>query len=132
MRRFCADSTKRSRLSESAIDLGCEQFEAEFGWDFREPFLAANSEGNADAIRDTLFYSQSTLFLTSYALAQLWKSWGVEPESVVGYGVGEIVAGVVAGVISLRDAVRMTGKRSRIIQELPAGAMYPWRSVRST
>ena len=107
----------------SAIDLGCEQFEAEFGLDVREPFLEADSEGNADAIRDTLFYSQSTLFLTCYALAQLWKSWGVEPESVVGYGVGEIVAGVVAGVIPLRDAVRMTGERSRIIQELPAGAM---------
>jgi 3-oxoacyl-(acyl-carrier-protein) synthase/SAM-dependent methyltransferase len=40
-----------------------------------------------------------------YALAALWQSWGVEPDAVVGHGVGEISAARCAGVRSLREAL---------------------------
>ena len=39
-----------------------------------------------------------------YALSQYWLSVGVVPDVVVGHSVGEYVAAVVAGVVSLADA----------------------------
>jgi phthiocerol/phenolphthiocerol synthesis type-I polyketide synthase E len=107
-----------------SIDECSELFQASFGVDLREIiFPTAERQEEADLCLQRAFYIQSTLFITSYALAMLWKSWGVQPESVLGYSIGEIVAGTVAGVISLPDAVRLTGERSRMMQQLPPGAM---------
>ncbi len=59
-------------------------------------------------------YSQIALFSIEYALAELWKSWGIEPDVVMGQDVGEYVAGCVAGVFSLEDGLKL------IIKELTA------------
>ena len=104
-----------------AINLGRDEFNAKFGTDFQVDLLEADSQRKATGCRNTAFCTQSTLFLSSYAFAKLWRSWGVEPDSVIGSGVGEIVAGVIAGVISLGDAVRMVGERAKIIGESASG-----------
>jgi acyl transferase domain-containing protein len=36
-------------------------------------------------------------------LTQLWQSWGLEPDLVVGVGVGEYAAACVAGLFTLED-----------------------------
>ncbi|MEA5516851.1 SDR family NAD(P)-dependent oxidoreductase [Nodularia sp. UHCC 0506] len=43
------------------------------------------------------------LFALEYALAELWKSWGIKPDVVVGYGVGELVSACITGVLTLED-----------------------------
>ena len=97
-----------------SIDECSELFRAGFDVDLREIiFPTAQRQEDATACLQRAFYIQSALFTTSYALAMLWKSWGVAPESVLGYSIGEIVAGTVAGVISLPDAVRVTGHSDR-------------------
>ncbi len=52
-------------------------------------------------------YTQPALFALEYALAQMWRSWGIEPQVVLGHGVGEYVAGCVTGVFSLEDALKL-------------------------
>ena len=60
--------------------------------------------------------AQPAIFGIQVSLATLWKSWGVEPEAVVGHSVGEIAAAHVAGILSLEDAVCIVYHRSRLMQ----------------
>ncbi len=92
--------------------------------DFRS-LLNRAGKGNPSApqeIHRTL-WAQPALFVIEYALAKLWMSWGIVPESMMGYSIGEYVAACLAGVISLEDSLRMLAVRARKIDELPPGAM---------
>jgi acyl transferase domain-containing protein len=55
-------------------------------------------------------------FVVEYALAQLWMEWGVQPQAMMGRGVGEFVAACVAEVFSLEEALCMLAKQFRAEQ----------------
>ncbi|WP_405097233.1 type I polyketide synthase [Micromonospora sp. NBC_01412] len=61
---------------------------------------------------------QPVLFAVLVSLAAVWRSYGVEPDAVVGHSQGEIAAAVVAGGLSLDDGARVVALRSRAIAEL--------------
>jgi amino acid adenylation domain-containing protein len=72
--------------------------------------------------------AQPAIFSIEYALAQLWMSWGIEPQALAGHSVGEYVALCVAGALSLDDALRMISVRSRLMQKMPRGSMLSVRA----
>ncbi|TCO44757.1 8,8a-deoxyoleandolide synthase/A-type KR domain-containing polyene macrolide polyketide synthase [Actinocrispum wychmicini] len=64
---------------------------------------------------------QPVSFAVMVSLAALWRSYGIEPQAVVGHSQGEIAAACVAGALSLEDAARVVVLRSRAIGEVLAG-----------
>jgi len=60
--------------------------------------------------------AQPSNFAVQVGLADLWRSWGIEPDAVIGHSAGEVAAQYLAGVLSLEDAVKVVYYRSSLQQ----------------
>jgi amino acid adenylation domain-containing protein/non-ribosomal peptide synthase protein (TIGR01720 family) len=76
-----------------------------------------------DTLIHQTVYAQPAIFSLEYALAELWKSWGIKPSLALGHSVGEYVAACIAGVFSLEDGLRLIAERGKLIQSLPENGM---------
>jgi acyl transferase domain-containing protein len=54
-------------------------------------------------------------FVVQYALAALWRHWGVEPVAVAGHGTGAYTAACVAGVLRPDEALPLVAQRARAL-----------------
>ena len=52
------------------------------------------------------------------ALTELWRSYGVTPDAVIGHSMGEVTAAVVAGALTVSDGLRVIATRSRLMSRL--------------
>jgi acyl transferase domain-containing protein/NAD(P)-dependent dehydrogenase (short-subunit alcohol dehydrogenase family) len=75
------------------------------------------------SLLDQTGYTQPVMFAIEYALATLWRSWGIEPAGVMGHSVGEFAAACIAGVFSLKDGLRLIAERARLMQSLPPSGL---------
>ncbi|MBD2439001.1 type I polyketide synthase [Nostoc sp. FACHB-110] len=87
----------------------------------KQPLLQVLYADIKSNLLDQTAYTQPALFAIEYALAQLWLSWGIEPQAMMGHSLGEYVAACVAGVFSLEDALKLVAKRAALMQSLPTG-----------
>jgi acyl transferase domain-containing protein/NADPH:quinone reductase-like Zn-dependent oxidoreductase/predicted O-methyltransferase YrrM/acyl carrier protein len=103
------------------IDRGAGLLGGVLGFDLRE-LLASEMPEAATRLKQTAV-AQPALFLADYALAELWRSWGVKPAALIGHSLGEYVAACVAGVFSFEDALALVAARGALMQAQPAGGM---------
>uniref|UniRef100_UPI0039788E5C type I polyketide synthase n=1 Tax=Amycolatopsis sp. lyj-109 TaxID=2789287 RepID=UPI0039788E5C len=80
-------------------------------WQLRDVLADAEALSRVDVV-------QPALFAVMVSLAELWRSYGVVPDAVVGHSQGEIAAAVVAGALSLEDGTRVVALRSKAILAL--------------
>jgi len=105
------------RTFREVVDCCSEILKPDLGLDLRHLLYQSQQNLQRTAI------AQPALFVTEYALAKLWQSWGIHPQAMIGYSIGEYVAACLAGVFSLEDAVTLVAARAQIMQLLPLGAM---------
>ncbi|MGB1249062.1 MAG: SDR family NAD(P)-dependent oxidoreductase [Candidatus Promineifilaceae bacterium] len=78
-------------------------------------FYSGRAEDEA-ALMDNHAYGQAANFAFQCALVELWKSWGVQPDVVMGHSLGDFAAAYTAGVLSLEDGVSLVAERGRLMQ----------------
>jgi amino acid adenylation domain-containing protein len=106
------------------IDICADLLRPAIGLDLREILHPApGREDEARRLLGETRYTQPAIFVTGYALAQVWLGWGMAPAAMLGHSVGEFVAACLAGVLSLEDALTLVARRAALVQELPGGVM---------
>jgi phthiocerol/phenolphthiocerol synthesis type-I polyketide synthase E len=110
---------RTERIYREAIDRCAGILEPHLGMDIRQIIFADRGDAKINETRLT----QPALFATEYALASLWRHWGITPKAMLGHSIGEYVAAHLAGVLSLEDALKVVAARGRLMQELPSGRM---------
>ncbi|MWA16244.1 type I polyketide synthase [Streptomyces sp. BA2] len=86
--------------------------------------LLAVLEGDQADRLEELDVVQPTLWAMQVCLATLWRSWGVNPDVVLGHSMGEVAAAHIAGALDLADAAAVICRRSRLARRLSgSGAM---------
>ncbi|MFD4553691.1 acyltransferase domain-containing protein [Streptomyces sp. NPDC058469] len=107
-------------LEEPAFAAAVEKLDAQlsdvFGFSLHEHLASAGD-------LDRLDVAQPVLFGVQLALAELWRSYGVEPVAVIGHSLGEVAAAVCAGALDVADAARVVAVRARLLGGLQGGAM---------
>lgn len=106
---------EQSPIFRSSIDR-CDEILRPY---LSEPLLSVLYTEASNPKLDETGYTQPALFALEYALFQLWQSWGIKPDAVMGHSLGEYVAACVAGVFSLEEGLTLVAQRSRLMQSLP-------------
>ncbi|HEX2269471.1 MAG TPA: SDR family NAD(P)-dependent oxidoreductase, partial [Pyrinomonadaceae bacterium] len=119
-----AELYRNVSLYREEIDRCAEILEPLLGYDPRH--LMYPPEGQAEeAARkiEQIAHALPVLFMTEYANARLWMSWGVQPAAMVGHSLGEYTAACIAGVFSLPEALQLVVIRGKLFEQLPEGGM---------
>ncbi|WP_394851193.1 type I polyketide synthase [Pendulispora rubella] len=112
---FAFSKAFRTKLEE------CDRaIRSETGWSVTERLF----EGDGSACLEGVHVIQPILFALQVSLAAAWRSFGVEPDAVVGHSMGEVAAAHVAGILQLEDAAAIICRRSALLRTVAGrGAM---------
>jgi acyl transferase domain-containing protein/thioesterase domain-containing protein/acyl carrier protein len=122
--RMAAELYRTEPVFQRWLDDCAELATPHLGHDFRT-ILFPDDAGLAharDEIRLT-WNAQPILFAVEYALAQLWISWGIVPDRLLGHSLGEYPAACLSGVFSVEDAVAIVCARGNLMKKIADGAM---------
>ena len=108
-----------SEVYRAAVDRCVKAVEGELERPLLEEMFGSEKE-DEKKLEETQ-YTQPGLYALEWGLAELWKSWGIEPSVVLGHSIGEYVAAAVAGVIGVEEGMKLVAARGRLMQGLGAG-----------
>lgn len=76
----------------------------------------------SDKLNETR-YTQAAVFAVQMAIVELLKSFGLRPDLVAGYSVGEFSAACCAGIFSVDEGLQILAERGRMVSDfgLPGG-----------
>lgn len=100
----------------AAFDHFCGVHQQTGGEDLRPRVFGPGSLEGARHIHPALLALQ-------LALTQLWRSWGVVPDAVFGYSLGDYAAATTAGVFSPGAVLPLVSGRAALIEAAPEGTM---------
>lgn len=111
----------REMMLENPVFMACakrcdELFVRYAGWSIVEEMLKDENESRMSETE----VAQPANFVIQVALTEVWRSWGIQPDAIVGHSAGEVAAAYAAGALSLEEAVRVIYHRSRL-QQLTTG-----------
>ncbi len=90
-----------------------------------DPFAALRGESSSEPTELTTRtdLAHASVFALNYAAAQLWLDYGIEPDALLGYSLGEYSAACLAGVLELEAAVPLVVRRARLIADAEPSGM---------
>ncbi|HEV7398616.1 MAG TPA: type I polyketide synthase, partial [Pyrinomonadaceae bacterium] len=119
---------EREAIFRETVDQCAAAFERAQGYDLRAVlYPAAGQEAEAEGRLMETAVTQPALFVLEYGLTRLWQQWGLRIEALMGHSLGEYVAACVTGLLSVEEAVRLVGRRGRLMQGMERGAMLAVR-----
>ncbi|WP_234358577.1 type I polyketide synthase [Streptomyces sp. NRRL B-24085] len=107
---------RRLLAEEPAFAAAVEKLDAECGLSLSDRLASGSG-------LDRLEVAQPVLFGLQVALAELWRSYGVEPAAVIGHSLGEVAAAVCAGALDAAEGARIVSVRAALLGRLKGGAM---------
>lgn len=117
-RRMAAGLYGRLPAFTYAMDAVFEALGAD-GVAVRDDWLAETPRVDIDHVTR----SQILLFAVDHAVGAQLAAWGIRPAAMLGHSVGEIAASVLAGILTLTDAVTLMWDRITRLAAAPAGRM---------
>ena len=121
-----SDLYRDEPVFRAAVDRCAHVLEPLLGQDLRTVLYGGGGSPTAEPLSQT-WLAQPAIFSVSYALAELWMSWGIRPAAMIGHSVGEFVAACLSGVLELEDALGIIVARGKLMQALPPGVMLAIR-----
>ncbi len=97
------------------IDSGNESLRKIAGTDVKPLQIASDSSFSLDRDGEDSEIARLVLVIFGYALGKLLESWGVRPDAVAGYGLGEYTAACFSGIMTLDEALQLALERNELL-----------------
>jgi acyl transferase domain-containing protein/acyl-CoA synthetase (AMP-forming)/AMP-acid ligase II/acyl carrier protein len=105
------DLLSQQPVFRAAFEQVAAAVEREAAWSLVESLADPGQYSRIDRV-------QPMLFALGVASSQLLRSWGIEPDFMIGQSMGEITAATAAGALTVEDGARAMVRRSALLARL--------------
>ena len=124
---MCRDLYLNEAVFKHGVDTCAEILNEVLSCDIRDILYPQQEDHalfeQAQSLINQTQFTQPVLFVIEYSLTKLLMSMGLKPDVMIGHSIGEYVAACIAGVFSLKDALKLVAARGQLTQGVSSGAM---------